>query len=462
MFTRVRGYEALLEALAGTRQSEALQILTWSKNLEPEISQLYNNQFSDEKSQVEPTKLFRKSIVDLEAALSKTSVIFIRTIDPFLTISKLRETLPIGSKFMSANVHFWKHMGKALLNLEYGPADILAIHLHPNTDFSDIKVNNLAKRARHKKVLLVYENDPTTVDALKQVDILRDTFTWDQLEEPAQMLVLSRNVLDQGKVRKLSEFCKSYVYENVDLFYSEILKHKLLVALLKDEAPILFRSTIPSVRYYVSRCLRSRYLISTNIFHTKTKTEVFVFSGEHLTIEKLREIGSGSTGRIDTSTNQMDHSSITAEYILLEFKTDFSKLCSKLKGKKTVHRLKVSKDKIVWQETVGDNMACLQSNILEGKQQVSIEEKDFLDVVNAIYENRPRILCDSAGMGKSILLANLAHETRKRYPGKSWVVFLVMTDFIISVQKAMQNFGNNKNLNSFLYLIQINELLLSI
>lgn len=425
--TRTGGYESLLQAFLETGRIRAHKILSQS---------------SDDKSQT-TTKLFSKNVVNLDARMKEASVIFISTIDTFLTIFKVDETLPPRlSNLKSKYVSSWKDIEEELLKRSLigpnDPTEIWAFQLHRNFDCSTIKVKKLLEKAKHSKLLLVSENSKPDFDGIDQIAVLQDTLSWDQVTESSQRRILSQTILDQGKPKKLKEFCKSYVYENEDLFYSEVLKGKLLASLLKEEVPVLFRSNIPPVKHYIPRCLRSRFYISTNIFHTNTNDEIFAFSGGNLDIEKLREIGSGSTRKIDTAANQLDRLEITAEYILLEFKKDFEKLCRKLEGKKTIHRLEVEQEKLVWQQTVGDKMICLQRNVYEAKQQIQIKEGEFLDVVDSSYENMPIILCDSAGMGKTVLLANLAQKTRKRRSEKSIVVFLVMTDFIVSLRKEIK------------------------
>ncbi len=428
--TRKNGFAKLLEALSETRHYEAVHILSLTREPQPQSTSF---------------KLFSKGIEKLNACLETPCVIWINTKSPFATISKIHEMQPIDNwQLEIVGVKIWKALEVVLttaLSLNRVFTHVYVFHVHSGLQCSGTLVKLLRENFGYFKILLVSENEFSNLENIDNVYIIQDTFDWGQLTKQCQTRVLSQNVLDQGRPRQLSEFCKSYVYENEDFFQRSLLKGDLLVALLNEEVPVILRSTIPTVKHYVTRRLRSRYYLSTNVFHTKSDNEIFVFSGKKLDIDTLREISSGSTGKLDTALNQLDRTQVTAQFILLKFKTEFTKLCNKVSGKKTIHWIEVDNKRLLWKETVGDMMGSLLTSISDKTEQDQIDEGQIFNILDSNGNNQSIILCDSAGMGKSLLLAKLAYETKKRCTETSLVIFFVMTDFIVSIQKAIDSTG---------------------
>jgi len=280
-----------------------------------------------------------------------------------------------------------------------------------------------------------------------------DTFSWNDLTESWQKILLNRNIADQGQLRKLKEFCDSYVYEQQVLFCESSFSGKLLVDLINyNEIPVMFRQTIPFVNHYIKRKLRTRYYISATIFETNCEKEVCVFTGFE-SVEKWEEVSKYCKGTVDTSGNQLSQEKLTANFIVVSMSGHFEKIVSKAHSDQSIHLISYQNERLIWIYTVGKLMDLVQMNLCGESFQKEIPEEDiFLEIKHRkelLEQFKPQveqttiILVDSPGMGKSVLLANLAEKTRKYYADRkdAFVFYFVMTDFIAAITQRQNQKG---------------------
>ncbi len=148
----------------------------------------------------------------------------------------------------------------------------------------------------------------------------------------------------------------------------------------------------------------------------------------------------GSTGKVDVSGNQTTEDNILAMFILLERKFDLKKIREKASDHKNVHMLGYNEGNLIWEKTFGKSIEILQTSVSSQFHQ-KIPEEEFIKTIGTRDTFDPVVISGSPGMGKSVLLAKLAEETRKRYSRNSLVLYFITLDFITAVQKEQEKKG---------------------
>lgn len=388
------------------------------------------------------------------------SYILIETADVSLTLSKIADTVT-EMDVKVKEIGYWRQLKIFLSDFKNRAClsgnemmPLLVLHHKNNTPGKAttvrrmIRIFGTLKAPINTKIVIVLNEDRIMLDGYQkscfsnpdQVGVLGDTFTWNDLTNQFQKMLLQRQILDQAKPRSLNEFCNSFVHEKKELLLQSLVKDKLLIDLIHyKQFPVIFRQTIPPVNLYIERKLKSRYVISTSIFNIIAQNEIFVFSG-FKSIDDFEEISRGCSGKIDVSGNQLCEDNITATFILLERKNDMEKLCDKIANQKIIHWLHYDQLNLIWKQTVGDNIEALEKFVCNQNQR-EIPEEEFLKMIETRNAKEPIIISDSPGMGKSFLLTKLAEETRQLYQGNSLVFYFLMTDFVASVLNQQMQQG---------------------
>lgn len=270
------------------------------------------------------------------------------------------------------------------------------------------------------------------VGIVEEVEAFEDQFEWNDLVSSYKEIVLSRNVYDQSKRLSVNDFCSTYVYADQEQFYGTVLRGKLLLDLiLYTHPPVLFRQTIPVHRgKYIERRLRPRFCIKKSVFENCSNKDVVAVDGFQ-NLEDLKIFAGKNKGNFDTADNQL-RSEISANFILLCNKNEFDLLRQRNRNDKNIHWLHHKSSKLFWKETRG-SIQYLHSHIDFHEQREILDENVLYSGKNIIHG--PVILCDTAGMGKSVLLANVAFQTQKTTGSAHLVLYIVLTDFITAINE---------------------------
>lgn len=198
-----------------------------------------------------------------------------------------------------------------------------------------------------------------------------------------------------------------------------------------------FKDTLPSpVMYYVARSISPRQKLSKSIFSSGTN-DIFVVTGverHHLTIL--------ANGKLtDSSRNQVRRTEITVSFILLERVGDWTQL--QAKATKPIHLISCdyAKQDFIWVESRGE-VKILQNHIIYNNSK-QFAENDFIAEVNQNNslrrQNRPVIISDSPGMGKSILLAEIGRKLQHLGGSSCRVIYVVMGEWITKLKEYLQH-----------------------
>ncbi|CAL8132381.1 unnamed protein product [Orchesella dallaii] len=248
----------------------------------------------------------------------------------------------------------------------------------------------------------------------KNIYFSTDIIKWSELSQTFQQQILQRCEL-LNKVESLESF----------------INGRLLVDLINDPFQVKLKDSLPpKLLYYIPRRLKTRFLISPEIFTERGSNDIYLFTG----LERFELTAFAQENPTDTSRNQLAQRNISSRFILLEMKRDFEKICSKTKH--GVHWLHYDEGQFTLLKSKG-NLSSLQDHV--DKHQKEFTEDDFLSHINSqsIIDKSlaPVCISDSPGMGKSILLANIGRKLKET--GQS-VIFVVIEEFITKLKTALQ------------------------
>lgn len=160
---------------------------------------------------------------------------------------------------------------------------------------------------------------------------------------------------------------------------------------------------------YIPRFISNRFVIDPVLFK-KECNDVFVFEG--IPIFALKKLVGEHRHVTSSSTEQ---GSVTKRYIYLDDEEDWDDMVAI--SYYPIHWIYKENDHYVLKRTthVTDILRCHEKNQFRS-QDAYISEDDF--TVNWIFEPKSNcaIICDVPGMGKSLLLENLARSIRCRSP----------------------------------------------
>ncbi|CAL8136610.1 unnamed protein product [Orchesella dallaii] len=438
LLTRNRGYQALITALVATNQTAASSILLQLKPSFPE-AQSYLIQFESKPNGLQE---FMESAGD-------ERIMVIHTLDSTVTWTKIKDTTGFKINFVSDIDKISKS-----LNASRNIVCIKLKQLSTSQDFATyFSCNDLPS---DKKIIIITEQEPTEAFRCSQncvqtsrckIKISVDEFKWIDLTYEFQQELLQHNVSDQGRIKTFQSFCHKMVYEDSDDFLIRFLNGELLLDLINNKIPVLYRQLVPAVEFYVNRKIKRISRLNSKLFDSDSqflKKEVFVFSGyeKHELAHFLKRDFISSTKVISNRKK--------IQFIRLKDDKDFEIICSlNAHLDVNVHWFRQSKYEgnpiHIWIKSRG-NIGRVIGFIEECPEPFYEEEfQQKLDKVRDTFATSPFIcICDTPGMGKSILLANLARSIRKTHPNRC-VLFIVLTEFM----ELIQELRSKKNVREF-------------
>ncbi|CAL8124360.1 unnamed protein product [Orchesella dallaii] len=240
--------------------------------------------------------------------------------------------------------------------------------------------------------------------------------SWNELSKELKIEMRNKLVNFQGKHIKLSQLCDNQLEHLID--------GKIMVEVVKGNIPLLINNQVPDqVEYYIHRTIRSRNRLKSNVFQ-ETCNDVFVVEGveKH---ELTYLVGEEDTG---VSGNQTER--LTVRFIFLEDEGNFEKIC--ILATTPVHWIRYKDNVFKWVKSSG-SVKSLQKYVDE-EQECSLEGK----LVARPSENKITVISDSPGMGKTILLANVAHQISSENPS-ILIRFIVMKELVQALHKKEIN-----------------------
>ncbi|CAL8128557.1 unnamed protein product [Orchesella dallaii] len=258
------------------------------------------------------------------------------------------------------------------------------------------------------------KNAETNSICLKLNQITVET-KWKDLSTGVKLELGNKLVNFQNKIIKLNKCVSDSQLSHADgKFFVELCKNsESILVLVNDQVP-------EKIPYYIPRTIRSRNLLSPTVFQSACK-DIFVF--QNLRRKELTALAGDS--ETDVSGNQIH--SLTVRFILLEYEGDFEKIC-KL-ARKPVHLIKFEKASYQCVKSVG-SVKNLQQFVQN--HQNTFQEKELLKL--STQNAKVFIISDSPGMGKTMLVVNIAHHIMQQHhldqdKGMFLVRFIVMKEF---------------------------------
>ncbi|CAL8123925.1 unnamed protein product [Orchesella dallaii] len=237
--------------------------------------------------------------------------------------------------------------------------------------------------------------------------------------ENLKLLLTSKHLKFQGKVMKVGE-----VIRDEKLLDEIEMDKKMVEDLITGNIPCFVNNTVPEqLEYYVHRNVTSRNILKTSVLKEECK-DVFLIEGIERHKLSLLVPGGQST---DVSGNQLVN--LTVRFILLQHNKDFEKI-SKL-ATTVVHWIKFKNGRFELVKSSG-YIKTLQNHV-DGAQDPFTEDQ------LAYRHERVVVIADSPGMGKTCLLANIAHQIMREQP-TMLVRFIVLKEFVDAL--------NNKEINA--------------
>lgn len=268
---------------------------------------------------------------------------------------------------------------------------------------------------------------------------------WNDLDKDSQDLLLNSKIKFLGTEKTLISL-KSLMAE--DKFMS-ILSKYFDQRYFKnwDQLDVLTLDSInfqSRIKYYVERKIQLRRKINRRLFEEKLE-DVFVFEGlEHHKLSMLAKLEV-----TDTSGNQTD--AVTVRFIHLECEDDFQPIV--IASKFPVHRIKYDNHTFYWVSTFG-TLSHIKPFFTDEDEEIT--EKDFIEINLSTFNKRPFAFCSSPGMGKSMLLENLAIRVKNAYP-KRFVILFQLRNLISNLSSFNGELDSISALEMFTSVITVNE-----
>ncbi|CAL8071065.1 unnamed protein product [Orchesella dallaii] len=236
--------------------------------------------------------------------------------------------------------------------------------------------------------------------------------------ENSKFLLTTKCLQFQGNAMKISELIsdKTFLYETE-------MDKEIVEELDKGNIPCIVNEQVPEqLEYYVHRNVKSRNILKTSVLKEKCN-DVFLIEG----IEKHQlSLLVPRDEPTDVSGNQLVN--LTVRFILLQHNPDFYNI-SKL-ATTVVHWLNFTNGKLERVMSSGSTKT-LQNHVDDSQDPFSEDE----------LGSRPErvvVIADSPGMGKTCLLANIAHQIMNENT-HMLVRFIVLKEFVDAF--------NNKEIN---------------
>lgn len=249
--------------------------------------------------------------------------------------------------------------------------------------------------------------------------IAEDKITWDDLTP-----------LHQDQVEE--KVCKMY-----DIFQSETISDALetlegqfLIDIISGRKPSITKDNFPAeVPFYVPRRVVGKCRLTNDIFKRNCQ-DIFLFIG----IERYKMAELVTDGEeVGISSDQIRKRVPTCRYIILEEPVHFMKICQATHC--PVHLISYENETFSWIKSRG-GMYAIQKSV-DIKILARMEEMELVDILTKSETlNQPVCVSDTAGMGKTILLAKIGRIIRNTCPEKQ-VVFAVVSELVYILKAKM-------------------------
>lgn len=252
-----------------------------------------------------------------------------------------------------------------------------------------------------------------------------------------------------GKILKLRDFFPERDFRRIQQLFQNCLTEIEIFKtfLTKQRTFVLARNTVPpKPPFYVSRFISNRVNIDASVFKEKC-SDVFVFKN---TIARYKLTQIAKPQFTDTSSSQLTH--MTCRFIYLEENEDWIEF--RKSAKTPIHLINYEPDgnRFILEDTSAPSDILLK--FVSKEDRVYFTEDEF--VKHQLSEDlvvSNVCICDSPGMGKTLLLANIA-RCMIEHCTKSIFVFLPLTQF--SIDFSPQNIstwnGDTAILNVLKYI----------
>ncbi|CAL8124668.1 unnamed protein product [Orchesella dallaii] len=334
---------------------------------------------------------------------SEETVMILSTTDLKITSDRIEETSEIPINFMQDDTFIEEPNYSNIVKTRN--LIIIPVNTSPNISQVLTKVTKLKQKvilitnASQDKLMREFNNE--------NLCFATDDIKWRDLTE-----------IFQQELKQKCGILKNIESESLDT----VLQSGALVELIQDPAQVKMKETLPPViPYYIPRMLKSRFHISKNVFNEATN-DVYVFTG----LERFQLTEYAKEKPTDVSRKQASQQKISSQFILLQLKRDFEKICSKTDN--PVHWLHHEKGHFSLIKSKGD-MSGIQRYV-ENNQQEFTEDELLVHLKSSKLTDQslsPVCISDSPGMGKSFLLANIGRNLVK--VGHK-VIFVVFEEFI--------------------------------
>lgn len=230
----------------------------------------------------------------------------------------------------------------------------------------------------------------------------------------------------------LNEICGILKAEDVTKIITENMSISIFEQILNKTDIPLSISTIPnSVSYYVPRSIIVQTEVDKVAFE-KLERSIFVIEGMSSfelssTVEDIRRNTKDANMFSDKSSSQVRAAHITVRFILLETPEHFEDL-TRL-SEHPLYWLRFQDKKFIHIRSYGHHAIQQMKKFLRVKSEIIYTQDDFLLTNLDTSDKKPVIIFDTPGMGKTTLLANMAYETKQRFPNRN-VIFLRLPEMV--------------------------------
>ncbi|CAL8124514.1 unnamed protein product [Orchesella dallaii] len=224
--------------------------------------------------------------------------------------------------------------------------------------------------------------------------------------------------------RKIVEFQGNKVkLEELTPQISTHVDRKIIDELAGGKTPCIVNDNVPEhLGYYIHRTVTSRTILKATMFEEECE-DVFVIEGMEKHKLSLLVPDNEST---DVSGTQIVR--LTVRFILLQHQPDFYKICNI--ASKPVHWIKHRSGRLEFVKSSG--------SVKNLQKHVDDCQDSFWEDELACKPERVLLIADSPGIGKTCILANLAHQIMREQPTMV-VRFLVVKEFVDMLGKKKIN-----------------------
>lgn len=355
----------------------------------------------------------------LDITKKDNSVIFISSLDPDITITKIKDVSP------ATQIIDYKQL------LLLASSSTLSGHKATHAIICNRKLEEILTLASAvpSKIICVTGQDISGIfSRAGQVPVVADRTNWKDLSPFYQNQIRTQLLRTFG--RDGGDLILNSIKEQDTAtgLLSDKEKEEIIVDLINGNKPNLFKDTIPARKpFYVPRRIISRKRISPSTLSTNS-TDVFLFYG----IQK-QQLSSLVGGNTDTSDKQIVKSKLTSRFIILIQPSHFDKICNLTTH--SVHLLLYNVDgSLTWLKSDGD-ISSMQL-AMDTLQEIVDEEAFISSLEENIHirrENEPICISNKAGMGKTVLLAQMGRRLQDKYPERL-VIFMEINQLISDLQ----------------------------